>query len=246
MNIRHSWPCALLGALVLSAPAAQAQERPVELALKVRYGYQLGSAKDNLAPRTLGFGVEASRKIGPGRLGLELGWQLKSGNQYRVDPQDSASIESKAGQVLMPTLAADSRKNEMDGLMGRLTWQQSLNADFALTFGLQAGGTRFRQEYMADIQTAAQSAPGTAVSRDTYNGALSEGKFNLSPLVGVSWRLDEGSSLELNIVALRYQALNYLHRAGYVAGTNNDTSRDEIVRTNRTVPHFELGYVLRF
>ena len=151
------------------------------------------------------------------------------------------------GKVLLADKVVDSRKTELQGLAARLSWSSNPVLGLGYTAGLQIGGSTFRQEYIGDISGANSATPTKLAFRDTYNATPTKTTVAVSPYVGVSYRFNEFSSLELNLLALRYKAIDYVHQAGYGTVVNNtDVSRDSLVSTNRTQAHIELGYIFRF
>ncbi len=204
--------------------------------LKVRSGFQVASRKDHLSPQMLGFGVEASGPLASGRIGVELGFFYKPGTQHLIDPQFMAVV---SGKTVAPKASADSRKNQVEGLNLRLSYELPRSWG-AYRAGLQVGSLKFRQEYVATVGDG-------STYEDTYNGVVDKGSLSVSPYIGVSFPVLEHHALEVNLLALNYKAAHYIHVAGTVSDKNGGhTAMDSIQTTSRFVPHVEVGFAFRF
>lgn len=237
----RSLAASLAAGLMLGTPLC-AQETGQDLgfgaALKLRGAMAPGTPEDGLSRKMLGLGFDFSYGWSWGRVGLEVGYQYKPGNQYMVG---TASMPVAPGMTVDPSQSVDSRKNKMDGILGRLSFERGIGkTDFAWRVGAQMGGTKFRQEYIGDV-TDGKSY------EDTYNGIAEKTSKAVSPLIGVSYRIDKEQALELNVLFLNYESANYVHVAGTAPGHyGGNTSWDYVETKKRSVPHIELGYVLRF
>lgn len=242
MNKRSCWRIGVLVVVLAAAPIAYAEDNALmDVAVKVRVGIQAASVKDNLNNKTIGFGFDTGFNTAFGRFGVELGWFYKPGDHYN---DNIAAIPVAPGNSITPSKAVESRKNQIEGFSGRLSYQKKLGECWGFIGGVQLGST-YRQEYIGDV--AGTNTGSTAGAfRDSYNGNTQKTVLGPSPFVGVTYQINSFSSLELNVVALRYTAINYVHQAGYVAGNNRDVSHDYTVENARTLPHIEVGYVFRF
>lgn len=224
-------------AVAFAAGTAQAQDLGFDAAFKARAGFGF-SSKDQLSRKAFGLGFEVGYGSRFGRLGLELGYQYKPGNQVKAD---LAAMPTAPGMTVDPSQSVDSRKSQLSGLMARLSYEKQLGqGPFALRLGVQAGGASFRQEYIGDV------TDGTSYE-DTYNGTATKTTVPMSPFAGLRYDLDKEQSLEVNVVALAYTSVNYVHVAGSVANPyGGHTALDYLETRKRSVPHVELCYVIRF
>jgi len=160
--------------------------------------------------------------------------------------------------------SVEPKRNVLKGFGRRLAYEGGFSLPFDLTprFGLMLGGTQFRQEYQADVRSANWGAATPTSWRDTFNGVASKGGLNISPFLGVSVPITEGSALEIQVVFLNYTAIDYLHKPGtgasYAPATDgygqptgplaphNAFPQDRLTETKRFIPHLELGWTFRF
>ncbi len=248
------------GLLVAAAVfgTAQAQETGFTKELKVRTAWSPQSM-DHLRQSSLGLGLNFGYGMSFGTLGLEVGYYYKTGDIY-IEP-----VAGAAPYTLDPVDLAksgDSRRNQLDGFSVRLSFARPFNPDWGWQAGVMLGGTRFKHEYFGDVSGVNWTGDNYASWRDTYSGTPSEGGIKVSPYVGVSWKISPHSNLELNVMALSYTALNYLHQPGtgtYAWDVDPDSDPaagriaphnafpgDTLTKTTRFVPHFEFGYVFHF
>jgi hypothetical protein len=141
-----------------------------------------------------------------------------------------------------PAYSVDSRKNQMDGLTLRLAYGNTLSQSWSWQAGLQIARNKFRQEYIADVADT-----NWTTYEDTYNGVLYHSSTTVSPFVGLTFKVNEASSLGINLVGLRYVSADYVHVAGTGIANNNaygagNTTQDYATLTNRLVPHVEITY----
>jgi len=233
----------VLAVIILGSSLAWAQEDlGADVRFKLRTGMELGTNNDNLKARTLGFGLDLGYVTPYGRWGLEAGMQYKPGDQYKVDVSTFPVVPGQ----LPPSNAwsGDLRRNSLEGLAIRLSFDQKLaNSPWGWRAGVQLGGAKFRHEYLGDI-----SPNSSYTYEDTYNGAATKSVLAPSPFLGLSYRFDDISSVEINLVGLGYTAINYVH----VAGQNVDAqghsilTKDYFVESKRMLPHIEVGYTFRF
>lgn len=250
-------------AILAAAGTLGAQEAPAGFSkdLKIRMGYGLQS-KDHLRASSVGLGFNVAYGTAGGKFGLELGYYYKTGDQY------IAPIQGDAPAPLSPVnldRSGDSRRNQLDGFAIRLSFQRAIDEDWDWHGGLMLGGTRFRHEYVGDVQGQDWSGSNPHSWRDTYSGTPEQGGMKASPYAGVSVKAGPFSSLELNLMLVNYTAISYVHRPGTAVGTGNPyplptdmTTNpgglgahnafpgDSLEKKNRLVPHLELAYVLRF
>jgi len=227
-------------ALALLGAFASAQEQPDGFfaGLKLRGAFQAASREDHLMPVYLGFGVECGYQLGIGRLSAELGFTYKAGRQYL---DDLTKMEVINNQLDIDGWAFDSRKNLVDGITMRLSYEKPFDK-FAVRGGVQLGSLKFRQEYIGYLE----AIDGDFC--DTYNGVIDKGNLSVSPYIGVSFPFLTHHSVELNIVALNYKAINYVHVAGTVPGgwDLGQTTKDYVQESSRFIPHVELTFGFRF
>lgn len=234
-----------------SAGLLQSQDTGFSKDLKIRLGYAT-STKDDLRHYYQGFGLNLGYGVGPGKIGLELGYFYNTGDPYITTP-DATRISAGLQAVNTARMIEDKR-NELAGFTVRASWQQKINETWDWQAGLQIG-TKFKHQYVADVQSDTTST-GTAW-RDLYNGTPQEGGFNVSPYAGVNWKIDKDSSFEINVMLLRYKAIEYRHYAGTgsydSAGTTPGVSDptvpwpyDKLEKNDRLVPHLEIAYVFHF
>jgi len=251
----------------------QAQEATSNLSLdwKMRLGYA-PSSKDNLRQSALGFGFNVGYKVGQGKIGAELGYTYKTGDNYYTTP-DTSRIGSREAIDLTKTV--QDKRNEFEGLTLRLSYQQDFNTTWAWQAGLQLGG-KFHHQVIGDTRSVNYSgATAASVSanswRDLYNDTPTQSGLNPSPFAGVIWHLDKDSSLEFNVLLLNYSSVDYRHYAGagnYAgtysghAGVHQETgsstwvgpivtdvegfSQDQKVKSTSITPHLEITYTLHF
>lgn len=227
--------------LAFGGLTAQAQEATgFDTQFKMRVGTALASPKDELNPRMFGFGVEVGYTTSFGRFGLEAGYQYIPGSQYLTD---LSRMETATGATIDPDYSVESKKNRVEGLMGRLSYEYGFaGTDWALRVGAQVGGARFRHEYIGDIGDT-----GWATYEDTYNGTPTKSAVAVSPFAGVRYSVNEFSAIEVNLIGIAYKSIDYRHVAGTVPGSwEGNTGSDYLVEKNRMAPHLEFAYVFRF
>jgi hypothetical protein len=248
-------------AAILAILPLQAQDPALSLDLKLRTGYGLTTA-DHLRNASMGFGFNLAWALPVGTLGLEAGYYYKTGDSYlepiRGDvPADLAPVNlAKAG---------DSRRNQLDGFSVRASFLQRFSEDWSWQAGLMVGGTRFKHEYVGDVQGQNWVSDPAYVEqswRDTYNGTPVKSAFDVSPYAGFTYALTGHSSLEMNVLLLHYTAIDYVHHPGSgsyalssVSGAdpsvgriadNNAFPADTFDQRTRWTPQVELNYVFHF
>jgi len=222
---------------------AQDADKGLSAEFKLRTGYALGSNDDHLANRTVGFGLNFGYGLSFGRLSAEVGFQYKPGDQYLLA---MSSIPSATGAPRPdPAYSVDSRKNTLSGVTLRLGIERGIADSWGWKAGLQLGGARFRQEYLGDVGDT-----GWSKYEDTYNGTPTKSDLGLAPFAGISYRFNQASSLEVNLINITYKRINYVHVAGAVLGTSsapgNSTLLDYLETRTKNGLHVEVGYVFRF
>ncbi|MBI1753876.1 MAG: hypothetical protein HY014_09335 [Acidobacteria bacterium] len=244
----------LVACLCASLSPMRAQDTGFSKEFKFRLGYAQ-NPKDHMRAPYTGFGLNLGYGIGVGRLGLELGYFYKTGDTYITRPDDSAL---GAAQLPMnPAKSVEDKRNQLAGFSVRTAFSRELAENWRWQAGLQFGGT-FKHQYVGDTQSLPWDAgTGTAGWRDFYLGTPTKGGLNPTPFGGVSWKADKDSSVELNLVLLNYQAIEYHHFAGtgtvYVSSASGPHSSvdtafpsDSLAKKNRLVPHLEIAYVFHF
>ncbi len=246
-------------ALALAATALRAEEPAVTRDFKLRTGYGLVT-KDKLRPSSLSLGFNFAYRIPAGKVGLEVGYFYKAGDQY-IEP-----VHGLAPAPLSPVnldRSGDSRRNTIEGLALRLSFERKFDEDWSWQAGLMVGGTQFKHEYVGDMQGQDWTAANPDSWRDTYSGTPVSGGVKVSPYAGVIYRVGDHSSIELNILLLNYSALDYLHRPGTATSYALDTDPysdptvgrisphnafpgDTLTKSNRVIPHVEFGYTFHF
>ncbi|MBI1753538.1 MAG: hypothetical protein HY014_16275 [Acidobacteria bacterium] len=229
-------------ALLVLASASQlaAEPDPVDFQVNLRTGMAFNQPKDHLSGKTLGLGLELGFQTPLGRLSAELGYQYKPGDQYLANVS-TYPVAPKAAPA-DPASSVDSRKNKLEGITFRLALTRPIQGLWSWQAGLQVGGSTFRQEYLADV-----ADKNWNTYEDTYNGVARHTSFPVSPFAGVIFRVNEGSSLQLNVIGLNYKTAEYVHVVGSVADYGGGhTSLDSVSLKNRFVPHLELAYGIRF
>ncbi len=232
----------------------RAQDTGFSKEFKFRLGYT-PSPKDHLRAPYTGFGLNLGYGIGVGRLGLELGYIYKTGDDYF--PQADGSMLTSAQLPVNPAKSMEDKRNQFAGFTVRTTFSRSFAENWRWQAGLQFGGT-FKHQYVGDTQSNPWDATtGVAGWRDFYIGVPTKGGLNPSPFGGVSWQADKDSSVEFNLLLLDYQALEYHHFAGtgsvYTSGASGPYASgdtvfpyDRLEKKSRMVPHLEIAYVFHF
>lgn len=244
----------LAACLCASWSPLQSQETGFTKEVKFRFGYT-PSPKDHLRGPYTGFGLNLGYGIGVGRLGLELGYFYKTGDNYFTQPDAS---RLPAGQLPMnPAKSVEDKRNELSGYSARISFSRAFVTDWRWQAGLQVG-TKFKHQYVGDAQsTPWDAASGNAAWRDFYLGVRNEGGLNPSLYGGAIWKLDKDSSLEINVMLLNYKAIEYHHYVGtasrYDTGdpgrrssANATFPMDALEKHSRIVPHVEIAYVFHF
>jgi hypothetical protein len=229
--------------------------------LKIRTAYGLQTT-DHLRASSIGVGFNVAYGSAAGKYGLELGYYYKTGDDY-IEP-----VLGDAPAPLSPvnlSRSGDSRRNQLDGFSLRLSFQRAIDEDWDWHTGLMVGGTRFRHEYVGDVEGQNWNGGNPQSWRDTYSGTPDSGGMKVSPYAGVSVKISEFSSLEFNLMLLSYSSISYVHHPGTAVGTGNPYPvptdlggnpgglgahnafpGDSLDKRNHLVPHLELAYVLRF
>lgn len=252
-------PRALFAAmLVVAASAAHAAEKPrvFSFEAKIHAGYAPNQG-DHLDRKSLAYGVNFVWALPLGRLGAELGYQYKTGDSYAGAIQSAVPAGKEAVDYRNSVV---EKRNDLSGFSLRVAYEGGFSLPFELTprFGLMLGGTQFRQEYQGDVRSL-NWGPGVATSwRDTFHGTPTKGGLNISPFLGVSLPITEGSALEVQLMWMGYTAIDYLHKPGtgtsYTEQTptsgplapHNAFPQDQLATRKRFTPQLEIGWVFRF
>jgi hypothetical protein len=244
----------LVACLCGSLTPLRSQDTGFSKEFKFRLGYT-PSPKDHLRGPYTGFGLNLGYGIGVGKLGLELGYIYKTGDNYITQPDASALTATQL--PMNPEKSVEDKRNQFAGFTVRTSFSRSLAENWRWQAGLQFGGT-FKHQYVGDTQSAPWDAgAGTAGWRDFYLGVPEKRGLNPTLYGGVIWRVDKDSSLELNLVLLNYKAIEYHHYAGtasaYSSGASGPYSSsgvtfplDSLETKSRLVPHVEIAYVFHF
>ncbi len=229
-----------------------AQETGFNKELKIRVGLGL-STQDNLRPASQGLGLDLGWTAPYGRIGVELGYFYKTGNEY-VEP-----IGTKAPGSLYATdlaLSGDARRNQLDGFALRLSFRKNLNADWAWSASLMLGGTKFKHEVVGDVRSEhwdPWDGSDEHSWRDTYSHPFTEGGMKLSPFASLRYKVGPSSSLECTVLALNYTSVQFTHNPGsgtydvdHRLSAHNGFPKDGLTKHNRLVPHVEFAYVFHF
>jgi hypothetical protein len=241
-----------LAALLVSSVGLQAQEAETNFSLdwKTRLGYTT-STKDELRSSYLGFGMNFGYKVGPGKVGFELGYIYNSGDNYFTSMPDTSKITpsnadgTTGKQALDPQKTVEDKRNEFSGITVRLSYQQEFSSskDFAWQAGLQLGG-KFKHQYIGECRSVkyepTTNADGTTTPvaanswRDVYTAVPYKSALNPSFFAGVIWHVDKESSLEFNLMLLNYTAIDYHHYAGTASNYHDATTATGPVSDDQT------------
>lgn len=239
-------------AALLALSPAFAEDSGFARDLKVRMAWA-PSPQDHLSGTSLGFGVNFPWETSLGKVGIEVGYYYKTGDDYYLAPQGTVPSGLKPAD---PSNSGDARRNQLDGLSLRFSLERALAEDWTWQAGLMIGGTRFRHEYHGQIQSqdwVSDGSGGSSTWADTFSGVRVEGGIKVSPYLGVSWKMTGRSSLEFNLVAVNYTAAEYVHYAGSSPAydsnrisAHNNFPKDSWTKNTRFLPHLEFGYVFHF
>jgi len=232
---------AVPGLLALAlAPCLQAQDSPMEVQFKLHTGLALNQPKNDTTRKLLGIGLELGYDTSFGRFSGELGYLYKPGDQHQADVSTFPVAQGAAPAD--PASSVDSRKNQLEGLTLRLAFARPITTGCSWQGGLQVGGSKYRQEYIADVADA-----NWATYEDTYNGAITHTTVSVSPFAGLAFKVNQVSTLEVNLLGLSYTSANYVHVVGTIKDENGGhTSQDTVALKRRMVPHVELAYGIQF
>lgn len=243
LNFRNIGRALWAASFALSLSGAEAEGLSADL--KIRTGYAL-SLPDGLGRNTLGFGLNLNYPVGPGKVFGELGYFWKGGRTYR----EGYEAPAPGMNPVRADQSADVRHDRLSGVALRLGWAQTFATDLSWQAGLMLGGTQYRNEVKGSALSYDydHATPGTQDYLDTYTVSPAQNHLVPSPFVGVQWHLSEAGSLELNLLALSYKALHYVHIPGG-NGTHpahNDFPLDRVTTQRKTSLHLEIGYAFHF
>lgn len=229
------------------------------LEVKVRVGYGL-KQEDMLRAGTLSVGLNLLWDLPKGRLGLELGNHYKTGDRFLGPVGEAAS----SLQPVDRRNSAIQMYNELKGFYGRVSYEAQAVTELNLVprAGVMIGGAQFRHEYFGDVRSLNWDSTTPNAWRDTFTGTPTKGGLPLSPFAGVGIPVGENSLLEVQVLLLRYTALELRHVSGggsrYVVETDiigmptgplaphNAFPQDRLEERSRMVPHLECGWTFRF
>lgn len=249
----------LLPALCCTLGAEDATSWVPRPEVKLRVGYA-PSTKDTLRSNALSYGLNLVVPTRVGDLGLELGYHYKTGDLYSGAFQPVVAGK----EALDPTQSVERKRNSLKGFYGRLSLRRPIpDTDFGYQGGVMIGGTQFRQEYVGDARSVNWDVDHPNAWRDVYTGTPTKGGLTTSPFVGLSWRVNKASSLDLNLMFLNYKSIDYIHTPGSapfydrtltdVTGApigplagHNDFPGDHLATHTRFVPHLEVGWTFHF
>ncbi|NTW84854.1 MAG: hypothetical protein HGB30_01685 [Holophagaceae bacterium] len=227
--------------VVLGSSFLLAQDKGLGFEFKLRASSST-TTQDNLNASAFGLGFNMRYAFGESALNAELGYFYKPGRQFRA-PYDTPAT----GKTIDPNYSVDSRKNSLNEVNVRLSYEKVLDKSWSAQFGLQIGQAKFRHEYIGDLGDT-----GWATYEDTYNGTPTKAALSLSPFVGFAYHINQDSAFEFNVVAQSYNAISFHHTPG-AAQTNASSSYvsgayvgDRLEENKRTSLHYEIGYVFRF
>lgn len=208
-----------------------------DVRMSIRGGAQLGDLKDGLERQLVGGGLELGYNTSVGRFGAELGYQYKPGGQYL---KPASEMKTAPGVVVVPSASVDSRKPTLDGLTLRLSFEREIG-DTGLSYraGVQFANAKYRLEVIG-------LATDNENYVETFNGTPTKTAKIPSVFAGISYKVNAFSTLDFNIHALSYKAIDYVHVAAGQVIVENDTHLDYTVESKRVVPHLEIGYTFRF
>ncbi len=242
--------------LLLAAPFLAAADQGPDVAFKVRTGFNVTTPDDHLQTSALGFGLNLGWKLGPGTLNTEVGYFYKPGRQYRESVSFPSDDVARVPPNPNPAPSVDSRKNSITQVNLRLSWEAAINETWNWQAGLMVGSTKYRQEYLGDVSHNQDTAHGDPIPsfEDTYNGTPTKSQFTVSPFVGVTYKVSDASSLELNLISVSYKSVNFVHTPGspIVSGDPNHAgdhlvyAGDHLDTSTRNSVHIEIGYAFHF
>lgn len=244
----------LLACLCGSLTPLRAQDTGFSKEFKFRLGYT-PNPQDHLRAPYTGFGLNIGYGIGVGRVALELGYFYKTGDDYFTQPDDSRLA---AGLLPMnPAKSVEDKRNQLAGFTVRTSFSRRLAESWRWQAGVQFGAG-FKHQYVGDTQSLPwDAASRSAAWRDFYIGVPVEGGLNPTPYAGVTWLVDQDSSVEFNVVLLNYRAIEYHHYVGTASSYDSGASgryssggavypADTLDTHRRIVPHAEIAYAFRF
>ena len=217
----------------------------LEVSFKFRTGIQIASFEDKLKHANYGFGgVLGYRLTNRDTVSLELGWAYKSGDEFGPD---LSGLPLSPNAPTPPTHMAGRVKNEVQGFALRAAYERQY-AWFGVIGGLQIGGSKYKHEYYGNVANTSSDAAslGAGLYRDSYWGTKYNNPNSISPFLGLTRRVGQHGSLELNLVGFRYESIDYVHVVGQALGGNAVWDADYTVTNSRTAIHLEIGYAVRF
>lgn len=232
----------LAALVVLGSSFLLAQDQGLGFEFKLRASSS-ATTQDNLNASAYGLGLNMRYAFGESALNAELGYFYKAGRQFRA-PYDAPAAGMPAANA---AASVDSRKNSLNEVNVRLSYEKVLDKSWSAQFGLQIGQAKFRHEYIGDVADA-----GGATYEDTYNGTPTKAALSLSPFVGFTYHINQDSAFEFNLVAQSYNAIYFRHTPGAAqintpsAGASGIYVGDRFDENKRTSLHYEIGYVFRF
>ena len=235
--------------IVFGSSFLLAQEKGIGFDFKLRAANGIDN-QDNLQSSAFGFGLNLHYKADWGTLNGELGYYYKPGRQFRaaLDATDPSRLSTTPPRPVDPTSSVDSRKNSLDQMNARFSYEQPITNTWSWQIGAQVGQSKFRHEYIGDV------ADATFFYEDTYNGTPTKSVFTVSPFVGVAYQINQDSAFELNLISLAYTSINFRHTPGAAIvsgslatpGSHVVYAGDRLEEQKRNAFHLEIGYTFRF
>jgi len=234
----------LAAIVVLGSSCLLAQEKGLGFDFKLRVANGF-STNDRLNASAFGLGLNTRYGFDWGTLNAELGYYYKPGRQFRAGYDAPAAGAPPAD----PDFSVDSRKNSLNQVNARLSYEMAIDKTWSWQAGLQIGNAKFRHEYIGDVGDT-----GWATYEDTYNGTPTKSVLTVSPFLGVSYQINPDSAFELNVMSLSYTAIDFHHAPGSAIVSGNPTipgshlvyAGDRLTETKRNTLHIEIGYTFRF
>ena len=162
----------------------------------------------------LGFGVNYDFKVGPGALGVELGYQYWSGDQFKDVVPANAFGATDMNSV-------NSKKASVQGIMARAMYRWALpDTDWAFQGGVAFGNLRSNIESVANYTDGVNQHGSWAIS-------TSHSDFSANPFLGATYSLSPSGSLEMNVLYANYKQTDVDSVAGATAFTPSVISKSE-------------------
>ncbi len=224
-------------ALAVAGPLC-AEDKGIGYGLKLRA--QTGLETVDGMRNGFGFGVYTTIPLGPGAIGVELGYQTWNGKQYRQEIGDNPfglTNPGPLGTAVLTTDSVDARKSTADGLAVRVSYEQKFSGAWGLHGGVALSKLKGEQESITTF--------GSTGAYGSWAMRVEKSSLTFSPYVGASYDLGEKGALEFNLL------LSVLKMPTVDPGYNADatgTSRVTPVVSDKSItkPKLEISYAFRF